>query len=133
MKGLSEWAKELETAAKNKDIAICQEQTEPFCATAAAFQDRLNDILPHQQETHPQDDAPAVDAAFVKEKLEALYFACYNFKSDDAEAIINSLNQVSFQEQWYGSLATIRTLVSSYDYEAAGKAIQELLAELKEA
>jgi CheY-like chemotaxis protein/HPt (histidine-containing phosphotransfer) domain-containing protein len=133
MKSISEWARELETAAKNKDLTLCQEQTKPFCVAIAAFEDRLEDILPRQQETRPQNDAPSVDTAFVKEKLEALYLACYNFKSDDAEAIINTLNQVSFQEQWYNSLANIRTLVGSYEYGAAEKAIQALLTEIREA
>jgi CheY-like chemotaxis protein len=132
MKSISEWARELETAAKNNDITLCEEQTKPFCAAVTAFEDRLEDILPRQQETPPQDGAPNVDAVFVKEKLEALYLACYNFKSDDAEALINTLNQVSFQEQWYGSLTNIRTLVGTYEYGAAEKAIQALLTELRE-
>jgi HPt (histidine-containing phosphotransfer) domain-containing protein len=133
MKSISEWARELETAVKTGDMAKCQEQNEVFCAAMSAFQDRLGEILPHQQDaypTHPQDSAPLVGAAFVKERMEALYLACYNSKSDDAEAVTNSLNQVSFQEQWYSSLNHIRTLVGSYEYEAAGKAIQAFLLEL---
>jgi CheY-like chemotaxis protein len=133
MKSISEWAKELEEAVKTGNVAKCQEQTEAFCGAMVAFQDRLGDILPDQQEGLPassQASAPLVDAAFVKERMEALYLACYSSKSDDVEAIINSLNQVSFQEQWYSSLSNIRTLVGSYEYEAAGKAIQAFLQEL---
>jgi CheY-like chemotaxis protein len=133
MKSISEWASELETAVKTGDIAKCQEQTEAFCNAMSVFQDRLGEILPHQQDaysTYAQESAPLVGVAFVKERMEALYLACYNSKSDDAEAVINSLNQVSFQEQWYGSLSHIRTLVGSYEYEAAGKAIQAFLLEL---
>jgi HPt (histidine-containing phosphotransfer) domain-containing protein len=133
MKSISEWARELEAVVKMGDIAKCQEQTGAFCDAMSAFQNRLGDILPHQQgadPTHTQGSAPFVDAAFVKEQMEALYLACYNFKSDDAEVIINSLNQVSFQEQWYSSLGNIRALVGSYEYEAAEKAIQAFLREL---
>jgi signal transduction histidine kinase/CheY-like chemotaxis protein/HPt (histidine-containing phosphotransfer) domain-containing protein len=133
MKGISEWARELEVAVKAEDMAKCQEQTEAFCEAMTAFQDRLGEILPHQQEAdpaHTQSNAPLVDAAFVKEKMKALYVACYNSRSDDAEAVINSLNQVSFQEEWYSSLGNIRALVGSYEYEAAAKAVQAFLREL---
>jgi hypothetical protein len=44
--------------------------------------------------------------------------------SDDADAIVNTLNQVSFKEQWYDSLTKIRQLVGAYEYEAAMGAIQ---------
>jgi CheY-like chemotaxis protein len=131
MKSIEEWARELEVAAKARVVVICQEQTAPFCGAIAAFEERLNDILPDKHESRPTNDAPIVDAVFVKEKLEALYLACYNFRSDDAEAVINSLNQVSFQEQWYGSLAKIRTLIGSYEYGSAEKVIEELLTELR--
>jgi CheY-like chemotaxis protein len=131
VKPIADWAKTLELAAKEGSTVLCQEQTAEFCSAMSAIQERLRDILPSDEQAPMKSDAaPVVDAAFIKEKLEALYSACYNFKSDDAEAIINTLNQVSFKEQWYDSLSGIRQLVGSYEYEAAGKAIQNLLNEL---
>jgi CheY-like chemotaxis protein len=131
VKSIADWAKTLELAAKEGDTALCQEQTPEFCNAMNALQERLRNILPSDEPASVGSDAgPVVDAAFIKETLEALYLACYNFKSDDVETIINTLNQVSFKEQWYDSLSGIRQLVGSYEYETAGKAIQSLLKEL---
>jgi signal transduction histidine kinase/CheY-like chemotaxis protein/HPt (histidine-containing phosphotransfer) domain-containing protein len=132
-KSIADWAKTLELAAKAGDTALCQEQTAEFCDAMSALRERLRDILPSDERAPVGSDAapvPVVDAVFMKEKLEALYIACYNFKSDDAEAIMNTLNQVSFKERWYASLSRIRQLVGGYEYEAAGQGIQSLLKEL---
>jgi PAS domain S-box-containing protein len=132
VKSVADWAKTLELAAKSGDIALCKEQTSEFCAAMSALRERLVDILPSAaREPASGVVAPLVDAAFIREKLEALYIACYNFKSDDADAIANTLNQVSFKEQWYDNLSEIRQLVGRYEYEAAEKAIQSLLKELE--
>jgi signal transduction histidine kinase/CheY-like chemotaxis protein/HPt (histidine-containing phosphotransfer) domain-containing protein len=132
VKSIADWAKSLELAAKSGDVALCQEQTPEFCAEMSVLCERLSDILPVEERTLPVDAAkPVVDAAFIREKLEALYIACYNFKSDDAEAIVNALNQVSFKEQWYEELSEIRRLVGGYEYEAAEQAIQNLLKNLE--
>jgi signal transduction histidine kinase/CheY-like chemotaxis protein/HPt (histidine-containing phosphotransfer) domain-containing protein len=131
VKSIADWAKTLELAAKEGNTALCQEQTSEFCDATSAMRERLCGILPSdEQALVGSDAAPMVDAAFIKEKLEALYVACYNFKSDDAEALINTLNQVSFKERWYDTLSGIRQLVGGYEYEAAGQAIQDLLKEL---
>jgi CheY-like chemotaxis protein len=128
VKPIADWAKTLELAVKEGNTILCQEQTAEFCSAMSAVQERLRDILPSDEQAPTSSDAaPVVDAAFIKEKLEALYSACYNFKSDDAEAILNTLNQVTFKEQWYDSLSEIRLLVSGYEYEEAGTAIQNLL------
>jgi CheY-like chemotaxis protein len=129
VKSIADWAKTLEQAAKAGNTALCQEQTPEFCDAMSALRERLRDILP-SDESVGSDAAPVVDAVFIKKTLEALYIACYNFKSDEVEAIMNTLNQVSFKEQWYDSLSGIRQLVGGYEYEAAGQAIQSLLKEL---
>jgi CheY-like chemotaxis protein len=131
VKPIADRAKTLELAAKEGNIALCEEQTSEFCDAMSAFQERLRTILPSDERVSPASDAdPVVDVAFIKEKLDLLYLACYNFKSDDADAIVNTLNQVSFKEQWHDSLTKIRQFVGAYEYEAAMDAIQALLKEL---
>jgi CheY-like chemotaxis protein/HPt (histidine-containing phosphotransfer) domain-containing protein len=131
IKPIADWAKMLELAAKEGNMVLCKEQTSEFCDAMGEFQERLRTILPPDEGASlASDAAPVVDEAFIKEKLELLYLACYNFKSDDADAIVNPLNQVSFKEQCYTSLTRIRQLVSAYEYEAAQGAIQALLKDL---
>jgi CheY-like chemotaxis protein/HPt (histidine-containing phosphotransfer) domain-containing protein len=128
IKSIADWAKTLELAAKEGNTALCEEQTSGFCDAMSGFQERLRAILPPDEAVG--DAALVVDEAFNKEKLELLYLACYNFKSDDADAIVNTLNQVSFEEPCYTSLTEKRQLVGAYEYEAAQGAIQALLQDL---
>jgi hypothetical protein len=65
-----------------------------------------------------------VDAAELKQALEALHFACKQGKCDEADALAENLKGMSFNETTDPVIAKLCELIASLDYDEAIKKIE---------
>jgi signal transduction histidine kinase/CheY-like chemotaxis protein len=133
MQALSEWATELEKAVKNENFSVCEKDTLPFCEAIEFFQDAIITTSLFNEEEEPMQNA---DPAFIRERLDALHKACFNFQSDEVETLMDMLKNITImghtnderaKEGWNRIFPKLQDLVTSYDYDLALEEIQNLL------
>jgi signal transduction histidine kinase/CheY-like chemotaxis protein len=142
MKGLSERAQHLETAAKyiteskdnaeNKDtvkkikenIKLCDGKTPSLCDAIEALRDSLADIPPLVKTQ--KLEKVKVDAVLLKEKLGALKAACNLFRAKETADISAELEKYTFNEEVDPKLADICRLIAMFHFADAAVKIKKL-------
>jgi CheY-like chemotaxis protein len=145
MTALASRARALEFAAKEGDYAQCRNGTAALLEALAQFKAALLATSLGEKKTVLQS---AVSVGVIIEKLDALYTACYHFKSDDVERLVEELavlrpygtamkdgTRRCFDTKqdfvWDTVFANIRALCESLDYDAAAEAVVSALAALR--
>jgi CheY-like chemotaxis protein len=143
MKGLSERALQLETAARyivesknasqdseaakelDKSIKRCETDTSALCEAIADLRDSLADIPPLVK--IQKLEKVKVDAVPLKEKLGALEAACNLFSAKETADISAELEKYTFNEDVDPKLAEICKLTAAFHFADAALKIKKLL------
>jgi signal transduction histidine kinase/response regulator RpfG family c-di-GMP phosphodiesterase len=124
-KALSETGKELEFAAKEGRIEVCENKTASFIA---AMNDFIASLSPLQNMIGAHDAAPrdvekvSASTSLVKEKIAALISACETSKARLIKSALSELTQI-YEHQDIGK---ILDLIEDYDYDEATKLLHSL-------
>jgi signal transduction histidine kinase/CheY-like chemotaxis protein len=140
MKELSDRASCLETASKSiieaksdtgnagaaddieKNLKLCKTDTLPLCGAISA----LRDALANTPLCKTQVEKVNIDAADLKEKLNALESACSAFKAKDTGYISAELEKITYSKEIDAELADICKLTASFRFADAVVKIKAL-------
>jgi HPt (histidine-containing phosphotransfer) domain-containing protein len=117
-KTLSEMGKELEFAAKEGRIEVCETRTAPFIAAMNDFATKLSAF-----QKEPDDVKKAAGSIpEIKEKIAALISACETSKSKLIKSALSELAQICVHKD----IDKIRDLIEDYEYAEAAKILHSL-------
>ncbi|MDR0683714.1 MAG: response regulator [Spirochaetaceae bacterium] len=143
MRGLSERAFHLETEARSiiesknnpqnadteknpeeKKLELCEADTLSLCDGITALRDALARIPPLVKTG--QTVKTKIDAASLKEKLDALEAACNSFRAKDTASVSAELEKYTFNEEVDKMLAEICKLTAAFHFSDAALKIKKL-------
>ena len=107
-----------------KTIGICDADTLSLCDAITTFRDTLAAIPPLVKIR--QFEKTKVDAASLKEKLDALEAACNSFKAKDTADVSAELEKYTFNKEVDAKLAEICKLTATFHFSDATIKIREL-------
>jgi CheY-like chemotaxis protein/nitrogen-specific signal transduction histidine kinase len=144
MKELSDRAAYLEAAAKSiiesksdtgntgavdnleKNLKLCETDTVPLCGAILA----LRDALANTSLCKARPEKVKIDAAALKEKLNALEAACGAFKAKDTGYISSELEKITYSKEIDAELSDICKLTASFRFADAIVKIKTLQKQL---
>jgi signal transduction histidine kinase/CheY-like chemotaxis protein/HPt (histidine-containing phosphotransfer) domain-containing protein len=127
---LSQWAAKLEKASKAGDdpsLAMCREETGPFCTNMREFRDKLHKTALFASSATEEGKKPG-DMQFLKEQITLLKEACASYSFGDTKKIIASLGEYEWDADTGKELENIRQFVVSLDYDKALEGMNRLLS-----
>ena len=126
---LSQWAANLETASKSSEslsLAICRDETSPFCTALAKFRDLLRQTSLFNSSDIEKKEKPKGDKNFLREYIGNLRKACTGCSSEETEKILAALFEYEWDSGTDAELEKIRVFASSYQYEEALEIIGQI-------
>ncbi|MDR1466524.1 MAG: diguanylate cyclase [Treponema sp.] len=125
MKALGEEAARLEEAGKVEDVLVCRENMPTFCTSLKDLQEKLRKTdlsLPA-----PKTDANKIGIDALRDKLNALKYACNRHNVKEIETCLVDVRNISFNEAADKALNVICNLIDYFDYDEAVDKLDELL------
>jgi signal transduction histidine kinase/ActR/RegA family two-component response regulator/HPt (histidine-containing phosphotransfer) domain-containing protein len=120
--GLSETARELETAGKAGDIKRCVEAAPGFMEKLIDLREKLTPICKPEN----ADIAKKGGAALPAEELKAIKGFVENYDEEGGIKAAESLMEYDYGEKINGALQDIRTAFKEFDFEGAGRLLAAL-------
>jgi len=117
--------RELETAVRNKDYALCREQTGGIFAVMLAFTAALKATALFDRDQQSKEPAPL---SYLTDKFNALHWACFSANCTEADALVRELRTKTFDPKTDALVETVCQLAENMDYNEALKDIDDWLA-----
>jgi signal transduction histidine kinase/DNA-binding NarL/FixJ family response regulator/HPt (histidine-containing phosphotransfer) domain-containing protein/HAMP domain-containing protein len=127
---LSQWAAKLEKASKAADdpsLALCREETTPFCADLREFRDSLRRTSLFKSPADTEEGKKSGDMQFLKEQIGLLKEACVSYSFGETKKIITALGEYEWDAETGKELENIRQFIVSLDYDKALEGMNRLL------
>ena len=119
---LSQLAKTLEFAGKEKNIGLIREKTDKLLEDYRAFKQILE---PFAEKKLPEKEQVSFDADRVSELLDELATAMRELDMDIADSVVSRLSEYECPPEFAGKLKLIKDAVMNVDDEEAIKYIEE--------